>query len=69
MTASYCVGPVEREVRGLRVVTDRALRAIATRQPKTCDRPDCSPGGCRKHVVEFLTGVAARANIPLKGTP
>lgn len=67
MAATYCVGPVERELRGLKTITDRTLRAICQRQPTTCDRTDCSPGGCRRHVVEFCTGVAARAGITTKG--
>lgn len=67
MTTCYCIAPVERELRAHKAITAKTLRGIAAQQPTTCLRPDCSPGGCRAHVIEYLTGVAARAGIPMRG--
>lgn len=67
MAATYCVGAIERELRTAKRITSGSLRAACARQPITCDRTDCTPGGCRKHVIEFCTGVAHRAGLSTKG--
>lgn len=66
MSVTYCVGPVERELRAHKAITSAVLRGIAAQQPTTCNRPDCTPGGCRAHVIEFLSGVALRAGLPVR---
>lgn len=62
MTACYCLTPVLIELRAIKHPTVEALRAIVRRQPATCDREGCAPGGCRKHVGEYLGGVAVKIN-------
>lgn len=67
MTTTYCVGAVARELRAHSRITATVLRGIVAQQPDICPHGGCAPGGCRKHVIEYLTGVALRAGIPMRG--
>lgn len=66
MSATHCIAHVQRELRAHKTLSAKALRGIAAQQPMRCNRADCTPGGCRKHVIEYLTGVAYRARIPMR---
>ena len=60
MSSTYCVTRFDRAVQALPVFSVPEVRALINAQPKTCDRPDCSPGGCRKHVIDYASGVVFR---------
>lgn len=62
MAVTACVLPFSRRLAKLPADRER-WRAELDALP-TCERSDCSPGGCRKHCADYASGAWIRATAP-----
>lgn len=60
MPVTHCITELDRAIRALPVVNADTIRALCEAQPRTCNRDDCTPGGCRKHCGRYAAGVVER---------